>query len=425
MNINYNEVSEEIKKIIDNTINEESKASYYTIIKAKERYDKRLTDFEKILLSEIRTLSNRYNYCFATNKYLAYLYDKSESSITKALSKLKDLNYIDISFIYKDKQVLKRLIRLKDEESIDKSEYKFTDNEIKQEEDYTNYKIVTLTGNQKLRDIKLENADTDFTTGIVKYSTPLSENIPTPIGKYYEDNNTSINNTREGESSKHSYLVDSPKPDFSTTPPPLDSETKNEISDFRNLILKCYERLAGRTATELRQIALLKTPKSRLELKRAFINRKAKNYKKAIACAEQDAMKSGVAFRFKDFINILYINLSKSNATLNSYKQIESLEKAETERQNAKIESAKSQNITLEEYEKATDEHADNIILNLKKNIYGKTDEELEIEKQDKEMREEQERQERLKVYEELKAKQNAKFDYKQIVKDLSAMFSY
>ena len=47
--------------------------SYYSIIPATVRYDKRLKAYERLMFSEITALSNKYGYCTAPNSYFASL----------------------------------------------------------------------------------------------------------------------------------------------------------------------------------------------------------------------------------------------------------------------------------------------------------------------------------------------------------------
>lgn len=56
--------------------------------------DTRLTALEKIVLVEIDSLEHEERGCFASNKYLAEFCQCSESKITKAISKLIELNYV-------------------------------------------------------------------------------------------------------------------------------------------------------------------------------------------------------------------------------------------------------------------------------------------------------------------------------------------
>ena len=64
--------------------------SYYAIIPANVRYDKKLTPNAKLLYSEITALCNKKGYCWSTNKYFAELYDVSNTSISKWISSLVD-----------------------------------------------------------------------------------------------------------------------------------------------------------------------------------------------------------------------------------------------------------------------------------------------------------------------------------------------
>jgi len=50
-----------------------SNPNYYSILNADIRYNKNITDSEKILYSEITALSNKNGFCHASNKYFADL----------------------------------------------------------------------------------------------------------------------------------------------------------------------------------------------------------------------------------------------------------------------------------------------------------------------------------------------------------------
>ena len=77
-------------------------ATYYTILPAEIRLDKRLSAFEKILYSDILALANKKGYCYATNQYFAKTYQMSISSISNAISKLVELDFIKRIYEYKD-----------------------------------------------------------------------------------------------------------------------------------------------------------------------------------------------------------------------------------------------------------------------------------------------------------------------------------
>jgi hypothetical protein len=70
--------------------------SYYSILPASVRYDTQLTDFEKILFSELTALSTVKGYAFVSNTHLSTLYNKDIRSISRALNKLHSLGHVNI-----------------------------------------------------------------------------------------------------------------------------------------------------------------------------------------------------------------------------------------------------------------------------------------------------------------------------------------
>lgn len=70
--------------------------NYYSILIAEVRYDRNLTDFAKILYSEITALSNKEGYCWADNAYFAELYDKNVKTISVSISALEDRGYLKV-----------------------------------------------------------------------------------------------------------------------------------------------------------------------------------------------------------------------------------------------------------------------------------------------------------------------------------------
>lgn len=68
--------------------------TYYAIIPANVRYDKKLLPQEKLMFGEITCLSNKFGYCTASNSYFAKLYDTSEDSVSRWISNLKKNGYI-------------------------------------------------------------------------------------------------------------------------------------------------------------------------------------------------------------------------------------------------------------------------------------------------------------------------------------------
>jgi len=68
--------------------------SYYSILPAAVRYSKDLTDFQKILFSEITALANKDGYCSASNGYFAELYGKEPENISRHISKLESAGFL-------------------------------------------------------------------------------------------------------------------------------------------------------------------------------------------------------------------------------------------------------------------------------------------------------------------------------------------
>lgn len=86
---------------------EKETPSYYSILTADVRYSKKLTDFEKILYSEITSLSNINGYCTATNSYFAKLYGFNTVSISRNVTHLKDYGFIKVQLIRDDRKQIK------------------------------------------------------------------------------------------------------------------------------------------------------------------------------------------------------------------------------------------------------------------------------------------------------------------------------
>jgi len=90
--------------------------SYYAIIPANVRYDKRLKANEKLMYGEITALSNKDGFCSATNSYFAKLYDVSQASVSSWISNLIKCGYIWSQFKYKEgtQEILYRSLSILD-----------------------------------------------------------------------------------------------------------------------------------------------------------------------------------------------------------------------------------------------------------------------------------------------------------------------
>ncbi|HDB3842546.1 TPA: conserved phage C-terminal domain-containing protein [Staphylococcus aureus] len=123
--------------------------SYYSIITANVRYDNRLTDSEKLLFTEITSLSNKYGYCTASNGYFAKLYEVTKVTVSRRIANLKECGYLHVEIIRNG-------------------------NEIKQR------KLYPLT--EMIRPINTND------------NTPINNSVNTPIITNVKENNTSNNN---------------------------------------------------------------------------------------------------------------------------------------------------------------------------------------------------------------------------------------
>lgn len=110
-------------------MNEENQISYYAVIPATVRYDKELKANEKLLYGEITALSNRNGYCYAKNRYFAKLYDVSIETVSRWLSHLQNLGYIEIEIQRNNnKEVISRNIYIIDIPSPQKNQYPYCQN---------------------------------------------------------------------------------------------------------------------------------------------------------------------------------------------------------------------------------------------------------------------------------------------------------
>lgn len=93
--VNIEELSdEELEELLNKKT--EVLSGGFSIIPAHIKYDNSLTDFEKLLFAEIMSLSNMKGFSWATNNYFSKVFAKSERSVSRAISNLKEKNYIQI-----------------------------------------------------------------------------------------------------------------------------------------------------------------------------------------------------------------------------------------------------------------------------------------------------------------------------------------
>ena len=86
------------------------KPNYYAIIPADVRYSS-LKPNAKLLYGEITALSGKLGYCYAANNYFADLYGVSKNTVSRWISDLNKLGFINIEVERNEKnQVIKRKI---------------------------------------------------------------------------------------------------------------------------------------------------------------------------------------------------------------------------------------------------------------------------------------------------------------------------
>ena len=107
-------------------MNEDNHSSYYAVIPATVRYDKKLKSSEKLLYGEVTALANKLGYCYAKNKYFAELYEVSNETISRWLSSLQKCGYIKIDIIRNEnKEIVERDIYILDTPYCQKNQYPY------------------------------------------------------------------------------------------------------------------------------------------------------------------------------------------------------------------------------------------------------------------------------------------------------------
>ena len=119
------------------------KPSFYAVLPAHVRYEKRLKPAERLLFAEISALTNKFGYCTASNGYFADLYETRKETVSKWISHLSELGFLRLEMVYVGKQIKGRKIWIDE-----------------------------------------------------KVMTPIDEKVMTPIDEKVKGNNTRLNNTR-------------------------------------------------------------------------------------------------------------------------------------------------------------------------------------------------------------------------------------
>ena len=133
-------------------VNEEKQVAYYAIIPATIRYDERLKYAERLLYGEITALIGKGGYCFASNSYFANLYNVIPGTISRWISHLSKLGYINVELIKNDKkEITERRIYI-----TDISCRKIVQDTYKQNSTYPYEQNKQYPISQKAKDIKID-----------------------------------------------------------------------------------------------------------------------------------------------------------------------------------------------------------------------------------------------------------------------------
>ena len=119
------------------------KPSFYAVLPAYVRYEKRLKPAERLLFAEISALTNKFGYCTASNGYFAELYEIEKETVSRWVNHLAKLGFLRLEMVYEGKQIKGRKIWIDE-----------------------------------------------------KVMTPIDEKVMTPIDEKVKGNNTRLNNTR-------------------------------------------------------------------------------------------------------------------------------------------------------------------------------------------------------------------------------------
>ena len=132
-------------------MNEENKPSYYAIIPSKVRYCEELKFAERLLYGEIYALSGKEGYCFATNKYFARLYNVTIETISRWISHLNKLGFVEVEIIKnEDNEIIQRRIYVIDNTYSQENQYPYSQNNqdtIDQNVNYNNINSKSINNN--------------------------------------------------------------------------------------------------------------------------------------------------------------------------------------------------------------------------------------------------------------------------------------
>ena len=108
-------------------MNEESKIGYYAVIPSTVLFNEELKSNEKLLYAVITALANKEGYCYASNNYLADLFNSKAHTISNWISHLNKLNFVYVDLIRNNKnEIIQRIIYINDIPYVTKMTYPYT-----------------------------------------------------------------------------------------------------------------------------------------------------------------------------------------------------------------------------------------------------------------------------------------------------------
>ena len=319
--------------------------NFYAIIPAFIRYDKRLPMLSRFLYGELTALCSEKGYCWASNRYFAELYEVSIETISRYIAKLKEFGYIRITYDSSKKDNDRRIY--------------ITDIPIE------NIELTTETKAEP-------EEEEDTTTPLTKTSNTLDENIKPPL--------TKTSNTLD-ENIKHNNTCNNT---CNNTESDARAREQSCFEKFITDFLVYYQKLTGHAVSDINQAPFFRSLKNREELKSIFEARRY-NYKQCLKCAFEFAGKRPPDKRFFSFWDTLKVYLQNGNggeiarylseaerqARLEAEKQKAEAEKnAELEKRRKEYNEAEMIGLTVEEYRRMLEVESDNIINDLKNNLF-------------------------------------------------------
>ena len=96
-------------------MNEKNFIGYYAVIPSPVLFNENLKPNEKLLYAVITVLANKEGYCFASNNYLAELFNSKAHTISNWISHLSKLNFVHVELIKNENnEIIQRRIYIND-----------------------------------------------------------------------------------------------------------------------------------------------------------------------------------------------------------------------------------------------------------------------------------------------------------------------